>query len=230
MTNPQGAAALPAPSRIVVGVDGSALSRRALEWAVAEARLRAAAVHVITAWEYPAVVVGMEGALDTREIEAGARHGLDATLLRVPHQDVEVTSEVVRGGAARILIEASARAGRPTVVPGPFHTMMGPLRCGEVSPLAFEAAFPFVAGYIAIDDEWAVQAMRRLARPLPDDPPLVAGPSGAAALGGLLAARRDPAALAFSTALDLGAAATVLLIVSEGLTDPPLWREVVGGA
>jgi threonine dehydratase len=108
--------------------------------------------------------------------------------------------------------------------------MMGPLRCGEVSPLAFEAAFPFVAGYIAIDDEWAVQAMRRLARPLPDDPPLVAGPSGAAALGGLLAARRDPAALAFATALDLGAAATVLLIVSEGMTDPPLWREVVGGA
>lgn len=110
VTNPEDAAALPAPSRLVVGVDGSALSRRALEWAVAEARLRAAAVHVIAAWEYPAVVVGMEGALDTREIEAGARHGLDAALRRVPHSDVEVTSEVVQGGAARILIDASARA------------------------------------------------------------------------------------------------------------------------
>jgi nucleotide-binding universal stress UspA family protein len=86
------------------------LSRRALEWAVAEARLRDATVHVITAWEYPAVVVGMEGTLDTSEIESGARQGQVAALRRVAHDDIEVTAEVVQGGAARILIDSSTEA------------------------------------------------------------------------------------------------------------------------
>jgi diaminopropionate ammonia-lyase len=143
------------------------------------------------------------------------------------------------GGGTRVIavepasaacLQASARAGRPTVVPGPFTTLMGPLRCGEVSTLAFEIARPLVAGYIAIDDEWAIRAMRQLARPEGLDARITAGPSGAAALGGLLAALEDPAAEDVRAALGLGPTSTVLLIVSEGMTDPPLWRQVVGDA
>jgi diaminopropionate ammonia-lyase len=132
--------------------------------------------------------------------------------------------------ASAACLQASARAGRPTTVPGPFETIMGPLRCGEVSTLAFDAAYPAVAGYIAIDDAWTIEAMRRLARPSDGDPRITAGASGAAALGGLLAALEDPAAGDFREALALGGRSTVLLIVSEGITDPPLWREVVGEA
>jgi diaminopropionate ammonia-lyase len=108
--------------------------------------------------------------------------------------------------------------------------MMGPLRCGEVSVLAFEAAFPLVTGFIAIDDDWAIRAMRRLARPEGGDPRLTAGASGAAALGGLFATLQDPAAGELREALALGSRSSVLLIISEGITDPPLWREVVGSA
>jgi diaminopropionate ammonia-lyase len=132
--------------------------------------------------------------------------------------------------ASAACLQASARAGQPTIVPGPFETMMGPLRCGEVSALAFDAAYPAVAGYIAIDDAWAIEAMRRLARPQEGDARVTAGASGAAALGGLLAALEDPAAGEFRDALELGRRSTVLLIVSEGITDPPLWRAVVGEA
>jgi diaminopropionate ammonia-lyase len=132
--------------------------------------------------------------------------------------------------ASAACLLTSARAGRPTAVPGPFTTMMGPLRCGEVSVLAFEAALPVVAGYLAIDDDWAVSAMRQLARPAGDDPRIVAGASGAAALGGLLATLEDPAARDLCVALGLGPSSTVLLIVSEGMTDPLLWRQVVGDA
>jgi diaminopropionate ammonia-lyase len=99
-----------------------------------------------------------------------------------------------------------------------------------VSALAFDAAYPAVAGYIAIDDAWAIEAMRRLARPQEGDARVTAGASGAAALGGLLAALEDPAAGEFRDALELGRRSTVLLIVSEGITDPPLWRAVVGEA
>jgi diaminopropionate ammonia-lyase len=127
-------------------------------------------------------------------------------------------------------LQASARAARPTVVPGPFDTMMGPLRCGEVSPLAFEAAFPVVAGYVAIDDDWAVQAMRLLANPEAGDLRITAGASGAASLGGLLATLGDADARPLRDALGLDEASTVVTIVSEGMTDPVLWQQIVGRA
>jgi diaminopropionate ammonia-lyase len=126
-------------------------------------------------------------------------------------------------------LQASAHAGRPAVVPGPFDSMMGGLRCGEVSPLAFEAALPLVSAYVGIGDDWAARAMRTLARPSGTDPRIVAGPSGAAALGGLLAALEDPAAMNVRRVLRLGPASTVVLIATEGMTDPPLWHRIVGG-
>jgi len=124
-------------------------------------------------------------------------------------------------------LQASARAGQPTAVPGPFTTMMGGLRCGEVSPLAFEGVLPIVDGYVAVDDGWTERAMRLLARPVASDPVIEGGPSGAAALAGLLATQEDPAARELKLHLDLGPWSTVAVVVSEGMTDPPLWRRVM---
>ena len=131
--------------------------------------------------------------------------------------------------ASAACLQASARAGVPTLVPGPFDTVMGGLRCGEVSPLAFAAAAPLVDAYLGIDDAWARDAMRRLARPTGSDPSIAAGASGAAALGGLLATLEDAVATDVKEALALDATSSVVVIVSEGVTDPALWQRVVGG-
>jgi diaminopropionate ammonia-lyase len=127
--------------------------------------------------------------------------------------------------ASAACLQASARAGAPMLVPGPFDTVMGGLRCGEVSPLAFHAVAPLVDAYVGIDDGWAMDAMRRLAG---SDPSMAAGASGAAALGGLLATLEDAAAAGVKKALALGATSSVVVIVSEGVTDPSLWHRVVG--
>jgi diaminopropionate ammonia-lyase len=113
-------------------------------------------------------------------------------------------------------------------VPGPFTTCMGGLRCGEVSPLAFEAAFPLVHAYLGVEDTWAFDAMRLLANPTAGDPAIEAGPSGAAALAGVLAVLRDADASAVKARLALGTRSTVVVVASEGVTDPALWREVMG--
>jgi nucleotide-binding universal stress UspA family protein len=41
------------PARIVVGIDGSEPSERALDWAVTEATGRGAPLHLVTAWMFP---------------------------------------------------------------------------------------------------------------------------------------------------------------------------------
>ena len=146
-----------------------------------------------------------------------ARHAPDRAVV-----SVEPTS------AACLL--ASARAGRPTAVTGPLTTTMAGLRNRDVSPLAFESVRATVAAYLAIDDAWANDAIRRLARPIDGDPAIAAGASGAAALGGLLAATRDPGLEEVRHRLGLGPGSRVLVLVSEGVTDPALWHDVTGAA
>ena len=124
-------------------------------------------------------------------------------------------------------LQASARAGRPVAVTGPLTTTMAGLRNREVSPPAFEALLPIVDAFMAIDDVWAHEAMRRFARPLDGDPPIEAGASGSAALGGLLALCREPSLASERRQLGLNPDARVLVLVSEGVTDPTLWASHV---
>lgn len=123
-------------------------------------------------------------------------------------------------------LQASARAGRPTAVAGPLTTTMAGLRNREVSPLAFGSVLSTVSAYLAIDDVWAHEAMRTLAHPAEGDPAVAAGASGAAALGGLLAVCRESAMTGVRAALGLNSSAQVLVLVSEGATDPDLWSAV----
>jgi diaminopropionate ammonia-lyase len=124
---------------------------------------------------------------------------------------------------------ASARAGRPTAVTGPLTTSMAGLRNREVSPLAFESVRSTVSAFLAVDDLWANDAIRLLAQPADGDPAIAAGASGAAALAGLLAVTRDSSMHELRDGLGLNSDSRVLVLVSEGVTDPELWRDVIGG-
>ena len=126
-------------------------------------------------------------------------------------------------------LQASARAGHAVTVDGPMDSTLAGLRNREVSPLAFEALLPNVAAFMAIDDVWAHDGMRALALPLPGDASIAAGASGSAALGGLLALCRDASMVEARHQLGLDRSSKVLVVVSEGVTDPDLWRSVVRG-
>lgn len=130
-------------------------------------------------------------------------------------------------GAACLL--TSAQAGAPTAVVGALDTIMGGLRCGEVS----STAWPIVAGaydaFVAIDDGWARRAMLRLARATGEDRPIACGPSGAAGVAALMALHEDDALQELRTALQISAETRAMAIVTEGVTEPALYEEVVGG-
>ena len=120
-------------------------------------------------------------------------------------------------------LQASAKAGRPVAVEGPLNTTMAGLRNREVSPLAFESLLPNVDAFMAIDDQWSFDAMRELSTA-----GIRAGSSGSAALGGLLALHREPSMASTRKELALDDRSRVLVIVSEGVTDPALWASVMG--
>jgi len=109
----------------------------------------------------------------------------------------------------------SAAAGHPVVVPGPHDSIMAGLNCGSVSPVAWPVVSRGVDVFVAVDDPAAEQAMRDLATV-----GIVAGETGAAALAGLgaLAAARP----------DLVFDRRVLVLCTEGATDPSAYRRIVG--
>ena len=111
---------------------------------------------------------------------------------------------------------ASARAGAPTEVPGPHDSIMVGLSCGNVSIVAWPTVQAGVDVFVAVDDPAAEQAMRDLATI-----DVVAGETGAAGLAGLRA-------LVESEQRDLVAGKRVLVICTEGATDPAAYERIVG--
>lgn len=131
-------------------------------------------------------------------------------------------------GAACLL--ASARAGALTSVPAPHETFMGGLRCGEASPVAWPAIAAGYDAFVAIDDEWARRAMRLLARPPGDDVSLPVGTSGVAGVAALLALREEQALEGLRSALGITERTRAMALLTEGVTEPSLYAEIVGGA
>jgi diaminopropionate ammonia-lyase len=117
-------------------------------------------------------------------------------------------------------VMASVAAGTAVEVPGPHESSMAGLNCGLPSPLALPVVQDTFRGLVAIDDAWAEEAMRVLA-----GLDLAVGESAAAALGGLLCLRPEE-----SAALGLDRSASVLLVLTEGVTDPVNYARVMAGS
>lgn len=113
-------------------------------------------------------------------------------------------------------VTASIEAGRPVSIPGPQDSIMAGLNCGRPSLVAWPVISQGLDVLAVIEDDRAREAMRLLA-----SAGVVSGESGAAGLAGLLdLAERG----------HLPAEATVLVVSTEGSTDPEAYRAIVGGA
>lgn len=124
---------------------------------------------------------------------------------------------IVEPAAANCLL-TSARTGSPTLVPGPHTSSMAGLNCGLPSQLAWPTLLAGADTFVAISDDFTEQAMRALA-----DVGIVAGESGAAGLAGLLALVE----VGDAARAGLTADACVLVVNTEGATDPLNYRRVV---
>jgi diaminopropionate ammonia-lyase len=139
---------------------------------------------------------------------------------------------VVEPTRAACLLE-SAATGKRALLTGDIETVMAGLSCGEPSVLAWELLNVGADSFIAVSDDEAIAAMRRLAsggnsdgeRDGDRDPGLVSGES-AASVEAVLARAADDASIRDALALDAGS--RVLMFGTEGDTDPELYTQLVG--
>lgn len=115
-------------------------------------------------------------------------------------------------------VAAAVEAGHVVEVPGPHRSIMAGLNCGLASILALPTVTATFDAFVAVDDERCRRAVRALA-----DAGLDVGETGAAALAGLTAVVEE-----HRTEVPIPGDTTVLLLVTEGVTDPANFERIVG--
>ncbi|MGH8794144.1 MAG: universal stress protein [Stackebrandtia sp.] len=100
-------------NRLVVGIDGSEGSRRALRWAVLEAARTDAVVQVVAVWDWN----GIDGSIDNAVNPEHAHERAERTLAEVVDEVIAETgthaavlAETMRGDPPPVLVRAAAGA------------------------------------------------------------------------------------------------------------------------
>ena len=112
----------------------------------------------------------------------------------------------------------SAAAGNVVSVPGPHTSVMAGLNCGTPSLIAWPIMRDGIAVFVAVDDARALDAMRALGAD-----GIVSGETGASGAAGLMAVMAS-----HREAAGLDADARVLLLSTEGATDPAFYERITG--
>ncbi|MHA7880590.1 MAG: diaminopropionate ammonia-lyase [Saccharospirillum sp.] len=121
-------------------------------------------------------------------------------------------------------LQRSAQAGQRVAVAGALHTLMAGLACGEVSVLAWEILETGVDDFLTLSEDAVPATMQWLARGCEDDPPIEAGESAVPGLAAAILASQTPQ---WAEALALDASSRVLVIGTEGATDPELYHRLI---
>lgn len=121
-------------------------------------------------------------------------------------------------GAACIF--ESMKKGKVVTLEGEQHSIMAGLNCGTMSLSAFPILGRGIDCFVTVDDERAKEAMVLLA-----DQGIISGETGSAGLGGLIEvlSRND-----LTKALGISSSSRVLLISTEGATDPVSYKAIMG--
>lgn len=121
----------------------------------------------------------------------------------------------------------SAKQGQIVPVGGEMNTIMAGLACGEPNPLGWPLLRNCTRQFISCEDRVAALGMRVLGNPLGGDPRIISGESGAVSMGVLAAILHHPSRRQLMDRLRLSSTSRILLLSTEGDTDPQHYREVV---
>lgn len=159
-------------------------------------------------------------------VQAGVG-GLAAAVVAHLHArlgDAAPINVVVEPVQADCLLQSCVR-GEATQIQHVGSTIYSMLECLRPSQPAWEILSRYADFFLSVADPYAQKAMRLLAFPSGDDPAVVAGESGAAGLAGLLRTIEEPV---WAEKIGISPTSNILLIGTEGATDPEIYRRLVG--
>lgn len=129
--------------------------------------------------------------------------------------------------AACIYKSAKINDGKPHAVTGDMPTIMAGLACGEPNTIGWNILRDYSDAYISCPDYTSARGMRILGSPLKGDPQVISGESGAVGLGLVSLLRQDEELKDLAKKLNLDENSTVLVISTEGDTDPEAYRSIL---
>jgi diaminopropionate ammonia-lyase len=122
----------------------------------------------------------------------------------------------------------SIKNDKLTNVTGKMETIMAGLACGEPNPLGYEILSKYGHIFISASDEMAKRGMRLLYNPKGSDMKIISGESGAVGLGVLDEILTNKEYAELKEILELDEESTILIISTEGNTDPDMYKIIVG--
>ncbi|MFT9497419.1 diaminopropionate ammonia-lyase [Anaerosolibacter sp.] len=141
--------------------------------------------------------------------------------------DRPITTIVEPNEAACIYKSVKENDGKPHAVTGYMPTIMAGLACGEPSTVAWGILRDYADMYISCPDSVAARGMRILGNSMAGDPKVTSGESGAVGLGILSLILQDNHLKEIAEKLNIDKDSRILLISTEGDTDPEGYREIV---
>ena len=130
--------------------------------------------------------------------------------------------------AADCLYRSAVQAdGNLVNVTGDLQTIMAGLACGEGNTIGWDILKNHVTVFASCPDWMSAKATRIYANPLENDPHIISGESGSVPLGLAYTALHDEDAKDLKEALKLDENSNILVISTEGDTDPVRYREIV---
>lgn len=121
----------------------------------------------------------------------------------------------------------SAVLQKRTVIEGNYSTIMAGLACGEPNVFALDVLLDYAGHYLSAGDALAAYGMRLLGNPLPGDPAVISGESGAAPFGVITKILADDSLKSFRKTLGLNRDSVLLFFSTEGATDRKNYEAVV---
>ena len=135
---------------------------------------------------------------------------------------------VCEASAADCLYRSAVQAdGNLVNVTGDLQTIMAGLASGEGNTIGWDILKNHVTVFASCPDWMSAKATRIYANPLENDPHIISGESGSVPLGLAYTALHDEDAKDLKEALKLDENSNILVISTEGDTDPVRYREIV---
>lgn len=134
---------------------------------------------------------------------------------------------VAEANAADCLYRSAMQAdGSRVDVTGDMFTIMAGLACGEANTVSWDILRNHADAFVSCPDWVSANGTRIYGAPMKGDPQVISGESGSVTMGLVHALMTKPEYKELKDALKLDENSEVLLVSSEGDTDPDRYREI----